>query len=47
MILHKDQRNILKVILRDVESLNIDLDKDNNRYYYDLIIGNIKDLING
>ena len=40
-------KQILKVILRDVETLNIDLKKDSNKYYYDLVTGNLKDLIKG
>jgi hypothetical protein len=40
-------KDILKVILEDVERLNLDLNKDDNKYYYDLIRGNLKDLIKG
>lgn len=36
---------ILKVILKDVEMLEIDYSKNDNTYYYGLVRGNLKDLI--
>ena len=40
-------KELLKVVLYDVESLNIDFDLDDNKYHYDLACGNLKDLITG
>ena len=37
-------KEILKTILKDIETLNINKELDNNKYYYNLIIGNLKDL---
>ena len=47
MRLDKYTIEILKVIKGDVEFLNINLGLDDNKYYYDLIIGNLNDLIEG
>jgi hypothetical protein len=43
----KKQRNeIIDVILNDLETLNIDLAEGDNKYYFDLIKGNLEDLKN-
>ena len=38
-------KELLKVIKRDIETLEIDLLLNDNKYYYDLIIGNLNDLL--
>ena len=44
MNIYEDE--LVRVILRDIETLNIDLTLDDNKYYYDLIVDNLKDLLN-
>ena len=41
-----EEREIIKTILNDFETLVIDKKEDNNKYYYDLVKGNLEDLIN-
>ena len=44
--MNKKEIELLKVIKRDVELLEIDKSLNDNKYYYDLINGNLTDLIN-
>ena len=41
----KDTIEVLESILHDVECLDFDHSKDDNRYYYDLIRGNLQGLM--
>ena len=43
--MNEKEKEILNVVLDDVYTLNIDLEKDDNKYYFNLVVGNIKDLL--
>lgn len=47
--MNKREKEILKVVLNDIMTLDMDLSEDfsDNAYYLKLIKGNIKDLIGG
>ena len=38
-------KELIKTIIYNIECLDIDLEKDDNKYHYDLAIGNLKDLM--
>jgi hypothetical protein len=44
--MNKEERAMLKLIRQDIETLNINIALDDNKYYIELIKGNIDDLIN-
>ena len=44
--MNSEELEILHIVLNDIQTLNIDLTLDDNKYYYELIIGNLKDLLN-
>lgn len=44
--MEKKTHEILLSIKHDINCLVLDFDKDDNKYHYDLAVGNLSDLIN-
>lgn len=45
--MNNQEKEVLMSIYSDIQTLIIDKNKDDNKYYYDLIINNLKDIIKG
>ena len=45
--MNKKELEILNIINKDIQTLKIDFKDSDNKYYYNLVIGNLEDIIKG